>query len=71
MDLQHELQVLLISVAYAMVGLALLFIAYKTFDALTPDRVEEAIFQKGNVAVAIRAGSFILGISIVLAAALR
>jgi uncharacterized membrane protein YjfL (UPF0719 family) len=71
MDLQHELRVLLISVAYALVGLALLFIAYKVFDALTPERMEEAIFQKGNIAVAITVGSFILGISIVLAAALR
>jgi putative membrane protein len=71
MDLQRELQVLLVSVAYALVGLALLFVAYKVFDALTPQRIDEAIFQRGNVAVAITVGSFILGISIVLSAALR
>jgi uncharacterized membrane protein YjfL (UPF0719 family) len=71
MDITHELQVLLVSVAYALTGMALLFIAYKVFDALTPERMDEAIFQKGNVAVAITAGSFMLGISIVLAAAMR
>jgi uncharacterized membrane protein YjfL (UPF0719 family) len=71
MDLQREVQVLLVSVAYALVGLGLLFVAYKVFDALTPQRMEEAIFQRGNVAVAITVGSFILGISIVLSAALR
>ena len=71
MDIQREVQVLVVSVVYALVGLALLFSAYKIFDAFTPTRMEDAIFREGNVAVAITVGAFIIGIALILSAALR
>jgi len=70
-DIQREAQVLVVSVMYAFVGMALMFIGYKLFDALTPTSMQEDIFAKGNVAVAITVGSFVIGIAIVVAAALR
>ena len=55
---------------YAGIGLALLFAAYKVFDRFTPTDMNKAIFEENKVAVAIAVGAFILGIALIIAAAI-
>lgn len=65
-----EVRVFIISVVYAAVGMLLLYVGYKVFDWVTPTDMQKAIFSDGNQAVAIIAGAFILGLAIIIAAAI-
>ena len=58
-------------VAYAIVGIILAIIGFKIIDQLTPGKLGEEILQKQNIAAAILAGAFILGICIIVAAAVH
>ena len=71
MDLGHEGQVLIISVLYAVVGIVILLAAYRLFDAFTPAKIGDAIFHQGNVAAAVAVGAYMVGVAIIVAAALR
>ena len=55
---------------YAGIGLVLLFAAYKVFDKFTPTDMNKAIFEENKVAVAIAVGAFILGIALIISAAI-
>ena len=68
--MQHALIVFLSSVAYAATGSILLWAGYRLFDRLTPGDAHSKIFDKGNQAVAILVGAFVLGLAIVIAAAM-
>ena len=70
MDLARDGRALLFSLVYAGVGIVLLFLAYRIFDWLTPTDLQKAIFEDHNVAVAITVGFFMLGIAVVIHAAL-
>ncbi|MBI3970462.1 MAG: DUF350 domain-containing protein [Chloroflexi bacterium] len=61
---------LLLAAIFSIFGFVLLFVGYKVFDALTPAHVDHKIFEQGNVAAAIVASAFILGISIIVAASI-
>ena len=61
-----EIKVFVISTIYAMLGMVLLFIGYRLFDWMTPADMQKKIFEEGNVAVGILAGSFIVGLAIVI-----
>ena len=71
MDWERETQALAISLVYAVVGIAMLLVAYKLFDRFTPTKMDEAIFERGNVAVAIAVGAYMIGVAIVVSGALR
>ena len=58
---------LLATFAFGLVAIVVIIVGYKIFDRLTPSCPFETEIQKGNVAVAILAGSFILGICYVMA----
>jgi len=58
------------SLIYAGVGVVLLFLAYRIFDWLTPMDMNKEIFEENKTAVAIAVGSFVLGIALVIAAAI-
>ncbi len=58
-------------VIYAAVGIVLAVIGFKIIDILTPGKLGEEILQKQNIAAAILAGAFILGICIIVAAAVH
>ena len=60
----------LLSIVFAILGFVLMFVGYKVFDVLTPTRMADKIFQEGNVAVGVFAGAFILGLAIIVAAAI-
>ncbi len=71
MDIAAELRVWIVGVIYAFTGMALLFLGYRLFDAFTPTNLQSKIFEEGNIAVAVAVGFFMLGVAVVLHAALK
>ena len=57
---------LLATVAFGIVAILLIVVGYITFDKLTPKLDFNDLLSKGNVAVAIVVGSFILGLCFVI-----
>lgn len=57
-------------VLFALIGIVLAIIGYKTFDRFTPGHLHKEIVEHRNVAAAIIGGSVIIGVSIIIAAAL-
>ena len=70
MDLSNDLRIFLESLVYAVAGMGLLYVGYRVFDWLTPTDMQKAIFVDGNRAVAITVGAFILGLAVIIAAAI-
>lgn len=70
MQLDHTVNSVLLSLLFAVLGFVLLFGGYRLFDALTPMDMAKKIFDDGNVAVAVLAGAFVIGLAIVVAAAI-
>ncbi len=70
LDLTNELRILILSLVYAFVGMAVLYVGYRIFDMLTPTDTQQKIFEEGNVAVGILVGAFIVGLAIIIAAAI-
>jgi putative membrane protein len=71
MNVEQEIRAYVLALLYAFTGMALLFLGYKLFDALTPTNLQRKIFDEGNVAVAVTVGLFMLGIAVVVHAALK
>ncbi len=67
----NEVRVLIVSAVYAVLGMVLLWIGYRVFDMVTPTDMQKKIFEEGNTAVAITVGAFILGLAIVIGAAIH
>jgi putative membrane protein len=62
---------LLWSVVFGLIGIVLTMLGFKVFDWITPKiDVEVELAQKQNIAVAIVCAAVIIGISIVIAAAI-
>lgn len=57
-------------VVYGLAGIVLAVAGYKLFDKLTPGDLHREIFEHKNVAAAILAGSVIIGVAMILAAAM-
>ena len=55
---------------FAIVGIAAAVIGFKVFDKCTPGDLSKEIIENKNVAAAIVAGAVILGVSIIIAAAM-
>jgi len=70
MDVATTLNDALLSILFAIIGFVLLFVGYKIFDWLTPTDLSDDIFRKGNMATAILAGAFIIGLAIVISHAI-
>ena len=71
MDFAAEIRAWSVAVVYAFTGMALLFLGYKLFDTFTPTDLQKKVFDEGNVAVAVAVGFFMLGVAIVIHAALK
>jgi uncharacterized membrane protein YjfL (UPF0719 family) len=56
---------------YAMLGVVLMFVAYRVIDVLTPEVDFPAELRKGNLAVAIFIAAIFLSVAIVVAQALN
>jgi putative membrane protein len=61
---------ILTSIVYGLLGLILLLIGYYIYEIITPFSVKEELVSHRNVAVGIVAAAFILGMAIVIAAAI-
>jgi putative membrane protein len=57
---------LISTVAFGVVAILLLVLGYVTFDKLTPKLDFNDLLNKGNVAMAIVVGSFLLGLCYVI-----
>ena len=62
---------IVLSVVFALLGFVLLFIGYRVFDMMTPTDLNKRIFEDGNVAAAILAGAFVLGLAVIIAMAIN
>jgi len=67
---QHFLNGLLATVIFALFGILLVVVAFTIVDKLTPGDLAHELTTNKNVALAIVYGSSILGISIIIAAAI-
>lgn len=56
---------------YAVLGVVLMYLAYRAIDRLTPEVNFAAELQKGNVAVALFIAAIFLGVAIIIAGALN
>ena len=63
-------EALLSVVAFGAIGLVLAIVGFKVFDWITPGNLGEEITTKQNIAASIMAGAVIIGISIILHAAI-
>lgn len=63
-------QALGLMVLFALVGVATAILGYRLFDKFTPGDLHKEIIENKNVAAAIVAGTVILGVSIIVAAAI-
>ena len=61
---------LVLTAVFGLVGVVLAFIGYKFFDICTPGDMHKEIFENRNVAAAIVAAAVILGICLIIAAAM-
>ena len=68
--MQNTLNSMLLSVVFALLGFVLLFLGYKVFDAFTQADIAKQVFEEGNMAAAVLMGAFIIGLAIVVAAAI-
>ena len=57
-------------VLFAAIGISLAILGYKLFDKCTPGELHREIVENKNVAAAIIGGSVILGVCIIIAAAM-
>ncbi len=55
---------------FAAIGIGAAIIGFKIFDACTPGDLTREIIENRNVAAAVVAGAVILGVSIIIAAAM-
>ncbi|KFF08395.1 DUF350 domain-containing protein [Chryseobacterium luteum] len=59
------------SVLYSILGIAILLICYFIIEKLTPEKTWHEISQNKNIALAIVFGAFIIGISMIISAAIH
>ncbi|MDF2477024.1 MAG: hypothetical protein K0S24_2507 [Sphingobacterium sp.] len=59
------------SLIYSFIGIAVLLLAYWLIERLTPEQSWQEIVKNKNMALAIVFAAFILGISIIIAAAIH
>ena len=58
------------TLVFGLIGIVLAIVGFKVFDMVTPGNLQKEILEKQNVAAAIIAGAIIIGVSIVVAAAI-
>jgi len=63
---EYLLSDLISTVAFGIVAILLIIVGYVAFDKLTPKLDFDDLLNKGNVALAIVVGSFILGLCYVV-----
>ncbi|MCT3649205.1 DUF350 domain-containing protein [Elizabethkingia anophelis] len=59
------------SVLYSFLGIAILLVCYLIIEKITPEKTWHEISKNNNIALAIILGAFIIGISIIISAAIN
>jgi len=59
------------SVLFSLLGIAILLIGYLIIEKITPENTWKEIVQKNNIALAIVFGALIIGISMIISAAIH
>lgn len=65
-----QLSIIVLNLLYAVVGIVLMYAAYRAFDHLMPEVDFPAELQRGNIAVAIFCGSLFIAIAVTIAGTL-
>ena len=65
-----QLSVISLNVLYAVIGVVLMFGAYRAIDRLTPEVDFPAELQRGNIAVAIFIAAIFVSIALIIGKAL-
>ncbi|MBS7333697.1 MAG: DUF350 domain-containing protein [Weeksellaceae bacterium] len=71
MELELFYKGIIASIVYSIIGVTVLLVAYWVMERLTPEKSWKEIVENKNMALAIVFGSMILGISIIIAAAIH
>jgi uncharacterized membrane protein YjfL (UPF0719 family) len=66
-----QLSIIGLNFGYAILGVLLMWIAYRTFDKLTPEVDFAAELKRGNVAVAIFIAAIFIAIALIIGHALN
>jgi uncharacterized membrane protein YjfL (UPF0719 family) len=66
-----EWRIIAVNFLYAVLGVVLMFLAYRVIDKLTPEVDFAGELQKGNVAVAIFIAAIFLSVAMIIAGALN
>ena len=69
-EVRVQFSVIGLNVLYAVIGVVLMYVAYRAFDVLTPEVDFPAELQKGNVAVAIFVAAIFISIALIIGKAL-
>jgi putative membrane protein len=64
-------QLIINSLVFSAVGIIVLFIAYFLVEKITPENTWKKITQENNIAVAIVFAALIIGISMIISAAIH
>jgi uncharacterized membrane protein YjfL (UPF0719 family) len=66
-----EIRIIALNFLYAVLGVVLMFVAYRIIDRLTPEVDFPAELKKGNIAVGIFIAAIFLAIAIIVGGALN
>ncbi len=66
-----EWTIILLNIMYAVIGVVLMFAAYKVFDMLSPRINFEEELKKGNIAVAIFIAALFIAIALIIGGSLN
>jgi uncharacterized membrane protein YjfL (UPF0719 family) len=70
MNIEAHLEQFVLTVIYSLLGLVFFGIGYLVFDKITPFSVRKEIEQDQNTALAVIIGAVIIGLAIIVAAAI-
>lgn len=69
--MEYILRPIISSLLFSFLGLAILIISYLLIERFTPENTWKEIVQNKNIALAIVFAAFIIGISIIISAAIH
>ncbi|AWA28951.1 DUF350 domain-containing protein [Flavobacterium magnum] len=69
--MENLIKPLLNSVVFSVIGIIILFITYAIIEKITPENTWKEIVEKNNTAIAIVFAAFIIGISMIISAAIH
>ncbi len=61
---------IVLTVVYSALGIAMACVAFRVIDWITPGDLGQELAEQKNMALAILAGAFVLGVCIIIAAAI-